>query len=440
MQASKKLSSLWVKRLPYASDSSKPVFYWDPELKGFGVKANSTTKKYVADAKVNGETVRLDLGEFRKISAEDARKKARIALGKMQDGIDPNKERHAKRNKGRVLREICEEYVEKKRIGERTKKDYRYHMGRTVVELMERPYLQVSRNEIENLYRKKANATGSPAQANQAFRFIRAVFNFAKRYRDADEKPLLFENPVDVLSEFRFWQPVKVRTRHINPTQLRPFWESLWQLRNDKKSHDRETIRDLFLVLLFTGMRISEARKLRWADLDFDLRTLNLEDTKNHLPHVFPWSDYLEALFIRRREQQEQSLWVFPSSLLSGEKPIQEADRQLRNMVKNSGVKFSAHDLRRTFTTAANSIPQKINHYLIKRLVNHKNADVTAGYIQFNLEEVRKSVQDITDYILMHSGARHTRIGMPTPPAQPVPQPRRIRIRKPETITVRMTG
>lgn len=442
MQASKKISSLCVKRLPYASDSSKPVFYWDPELKGFGVKANRTTKKYIADTKVNGETVRLDLGEFRKISAEDARKKARIALGKMQDGINPNKESHAKRNKGKVLREICEEYLEKKPIGERTKKDYRYHMGRTVVELMDRPYLQVDRDEIENLYIKKAGATASPAQANQAFRFIRAVFHFAKRYRDTDGKtPLLFENPVDVLSEFKIWQPVAVRTRHISREQLRPFWEAVWQLRNDNKSQDRETIRDLFLVLLFTGMRISEAQNLQWSDLDFDSRTISLKVTKNKLPHIFPWSDYLEALFIRRSEQRGNSEWVFPSSILRGKKSIQEPDKQLRNVVKNSGVRFSAHDFRRTFTTAANSIPQRINLYLIKRLVNHKNADVTAGYIQFNLDEVRDGVQKITNYILDHSGARRTRIGMPPPPATPVPQAPRIRrLRRPETITVLMSG
>ncbi|MDA8259071.1 MAG: tyrosine-type recombinase/integrase [Betaproteobacteria bacterium] len=416
------------------------MFYWDSVDKGFGVKVSTTRKRYFAEGKVNGATVRVDLGGHPGLDAKKARVQARIAFGKMHGGINPNEERRAKREKGRVLREICEEYLECKPIGERTKSDYRYHMGRTVAELMDRPYLKVSRIEIEKLYIEKAEATASPAQANQAFRFINAVFQFATRYRDVDGRSPLLENPVKVLSEHKLWRRVKKRTRHVKQEQLRPVWEALWQLRNDKKSQDRETIRDLYLLLLFTGMRISEARDLKWADLDFESRTINLEITKNHLPHVIPWSDYLEALFARRRDGRGKSIWVFPSTRLEGKKPIQEPDKQLKQTVKNSGVQFSAHDLRRTFLTATSYIEQRYNAYLIKRLVNHKVADVTADYIQFNLEDIRRCMQQITDYILEHSRARATRIGMLSPPAPPVPQARRIRrLRRPETITVLMT-
>lgn len=440
MRADRKISSPWVDDLPYAVDSSKPTFYWDPELKGFGVKVNRTSKRYIADTKVNGSTVRADLGEHRVISAEEARKKARVALGKMHDGINPNAERRAKREKGRALREICEEYLHYKPIGERTKRDYLYHMGRTVVELMDRPFLQIRREEIEKLYKKKSQATDSPAQANQAFRFVRAVFQFAKRYRDAEGHAMLPENPVDVLSENRLWLKVAKRTRYIKTNQLRAVWEALWQLKNDKLSHDRETIRDLILVLLFTGLRFSEAQKLKWSDLDFAAKTLTLEVTKNHLPHILPWSDYLGDLFQRRYSERGRSKWVFPSTRLGGNQPIVEPDKQLEHIVSNSGVKFTAHDLRRTFTTAANrSIPSNHNVYLIKRLVNHKVADVTGDYIQYELEEIRESMQAITNYILRHSGAFETRIGMLSPPVPPVPQARRIRLRKPEPITVRVS-
>ncbi|MBK9522159.1 MAG: tyrosine-type recombinase/integrase [Rhodocyclaceae bacterium] len=435
-----KISTPWVDGLPLATDSKKPVFYWDSVDKGFAVKVSKTRKRYIAEAPVYGETVRVDLGGHPGLDAKKARIAARIAFGQMHDGINPNNERRAKREKGRVFREICEEYLECKPIGERTRRDYRYHMGRTVVELMDRPYLKVSRSEIEKLYIEKAGATGSPAQANQAFRFVNAVFRFATRYRDADGKSPLLENPVTVLSEHKLWRRVVKRTRHVKQEQLRPVWEALWQLRNDNKSQDRETIRDLYLVLFFTGMRISEAQNLKWTDLDFDSRIISLEITKNHLPHVIPWSDYLEALFIRRREARGKSRWVFPSTRLEGKKPIQEPDKQLKRIVIHSGVQFSAHDIRRTFLTATSYIEQRYNAYLIKRLVNHKVADVTAGYIQFNLEDIRRCMQQITDYILEHCEARRTRIGMLSPPTPPVPQKRNIRIRKPETITVLVAG
>ena len=56
------------------------------------------------------------------------------------------------------------------------------------------------------------------------------------------------------------------------------------------------------------------------------------------------------------------------------------------------------HDLRRTFITIAESLD--ISSYAVKRLVNHSMAnDVTAGYIVWDVERIRKPMQQITDYI-----------------------------------------
>lgn len=50
----------------------------------------------------------------------------------------------------------------------------------------------------------------------------------------------------------------------------------------------------------------------------------------------------------------------------------------MRWVIRESGVTFSLHDLRRTFITVAESLD--ISAYPVKRLVNHKmSRDVTAG-------------------------------------------------------------
>jgi hypothetical protein len=58
------------------------------------------------------------------------------------------------------------------------------------------------------------------------------------------------------------------------------------------------------------------------------------------------------------------------------------------------------HDLRRTFISIAESLD--ISMYAIKAIVNHgtTSGDVTAGYVVWDIERLRKPMQNITDYIL----------------------------------------
>ena len=60
------------------------------------------------------------------------------------------------------------------------------------------------------------------------------------------------------------------------------------------------------------------------------------------------------------------------------------------------------HDLRRSFATYAKNIG--ITHLTIKTLLNHSiKVDVTLGYIIEGIEQLRKSMQMITNYILHHA-------------------------------------
>jgi len=71
----------------------------------------------------------------------------------------------------------------------------------------------------------------------------------------------------------------------------------------------------------------------------------------------------------------------------------------MAKVTKLSDVKFTLHDLRRTFTTVAESLD--ISAYALKRLLNHKiKNDVTFDYIIKDVERLRKPMQQITNYLL----------------------------------------
>lgn len=54
--------------------------------------------------------------------------------------------------------------------------------------------------------------------------------------------------------------------------------------------------RDYLLLLLFTGMRRSEAAALSWKDIDFIQETLRVNIPKNSKPLVLPLSSFLITL------------------------------------------------------------------------------------------------------------------------------------------------
>ncbi|USO04386.1 MAG: hypothetical protein H6853_03700 [Rhodospirillales bacterium] len=66
--------------------------------------------------------------------------------------------------------------------------------------------------------------------------------------------------------------------------------------------------------------------------------------------------------------------------------------------MKQSGISFTCHDLRRTFITIAESL--EISAYALKRLINHRVTDVTGGYIIVDVERLRNPVQKIEAFIL----------------------------------------
>lgn len=188
---------------------------------------------------------------------------------------------------------------------------------------------------------------------------------------------------------------IKIEKRQtlIKSHQLADWYKATLQLNN-------ETTRDYLHLILFTGLRRSEASRLKWTDIDFKDKTLTISETKNHQVHTLPLSFFLYELLTRRYEAKD-SPYVFPSESERGY--LIEPKTAVKRVCELSGVTFTLHDLRRTFITIAESLD--IPGYALKRLLNHKDPnDVTAGYIVSDVERLRAPMQQITYFILEKTG------------------------------------
>jgi len=372
------------------------AFYRDTEISGFGLRVGTTSKTYIAEGKANGKTVRMTIGRHGVFTAEPARVEARQILVMIAKGVNPVDDKKEQRAKAITMGQAFEDYLTvRKSLRPRTIYDYRRFMKTYLADWADKPISAISKDMVAKRHTKMGET--SAAQANLTMRFVRALFNFAAgQYEDSKGQSLIIENPVKRLSQTRAWYRVERKQTLIKPHELAPWYGAIMSLQDDSRVRTRESVRDYLLLVLFTGLRKEEAAKLTLNNVDLKARTLTVLDTKNHLDHTLPLSDFLYELLLRRKEAATNNS-VFPGGRASGH--MVEPRKQMAKVIQESGVHFTIHDLRRTFITVAESLD--ISAYALKRLLNHKMSnDVTAGYIIQRCGTARAPMQKITDYFL----------------------------------------
>lgn len=387
--------------------------YWCSELPGFGMRVTAGgAKTYVVQQRVNGKTVRVKIGRHGVFTPESARAEAKKLLGDTARGIDPNALKRTEKVQATTLGEVFTAYLKDRQLRPRSVEIYSDAINRCLSDWRDMPISKITRDMVEKrlteISEGDSNTEGSEALAGQCYRLMRSLVRFTNDKYEANGKSIINADPTRNLSKNRPWTKSVRRQSVIQSHQLKAWFNAVLLL---DKNEMQQTMRDYLIVCLLTGLRKQEAAKLKWSNIDRQGKYLRIEstDTKNHQEHRLPLSDYIYSLLMRRLSEAElSSPYVFP-----GAKPgthIVEVKRAIEKVTKASGVKFMLHDLRRTFITIAEAVD--VQHYTLKRLVNHKTSgDVTGGYIVTEVERMRQPMQKITDFVLEKAGiANETKI------------------------------
>ncbi|MBB1497528.1 integrase family protein [Paracoccus sp. MC1862] len=404
-----KLTKASIATLPGIPEGGKQVLIWDTEIRGFGLRiAPGGTKSYVMQRRVGRQTRRITIARADDMTPESARKKALILAGEFAQGVDPVAVRQEEARRGQTLRHAMEAYIaapKKKGVGKggekkaRTKRDVRVVMQRRFGDWLDKPLVEITESMVKERHASVTRA--SPAQANLAFRYLRAVINNVIADVDEGEPPILKVNPVTRLNRLNQWADVRPAKGRIPDARI-PEWVDAVKTGLDDLPHGAE-MRDALLFLLLTGARIGELfgskpdnyPPLRWSSIDFRQSKVTFPDTKNRLDHEFPLPRELKIL-LENRKGRAGPEYVFSS--ISGELPS-DLRPAFRRMASLTGIDVTAHDLRRTFSSVASKLD--ISIYKIKQLTNHISGnDVTADYVEVEIEELQEAIQKIEDHIL----------------------------------------
>lgn len=407
------------------------VTYPDSEQKYLYVRvtANGARSFIVDKNSVERGRVRITLGPAGTdaMTAVQAREKARIAIGMLQEGHTPQqiKDRLA-RVEDRIpegawtLDKVLDQYLTHRRhkLAERTVSDYRKFVEKYLADWRHRPMEVLDEAAVA----AKFASIDSPSVANYTFRILRALFNYAKSIKDDSGESIVEDNPVEVLSQRRIWHDESPRREVIGLAALPAWWKAVSALSGPARTlrtdaghfaqgtaatnSNGDTVKDWLMFLLLTGLRRNEAEGLRWENVDLPAKMFTVPMTKNRVPHTLPLSDFLYRMLKRRHDamvkaEPPRSPLVFPGD--GG--PMGDPKKQIAKVVAASGVEFSPHTLRRTFASIAESLD--IPYLALKRLLNHKAQDVTGKhYTVIDVERLRKPMQQITDFILRAAKVR----------------------------------
>jgi integrase len=355
------------------------VYLWDSGQPGLGLRVRSSgSRSYIFQRRLERQNIKITIGSPDSWDIDQARAEASRLSRLIDKGIDPRE--HAREevaakakasSEARLAAQASEREHTRTTItlghawddylqaswphwGERHKKNHLWAMqtpglpykrgtGKTIAGplyvLYNKPLAGLTSKQLEKLL---ANEIAKrPTAMAQAYRILRAFLIWcAEQPRFKGLAP-----PTEVLTRTvkRMVPESKARKISLQKEQLGLWFEAI------KKIDDPSQAAYLQFLLL-AGARSTEAKTLRWIDVDFTWHTINIGD-KVEGERTIPLTPYLAQTLNALPRRNE---WVFSSARLSTTGHINEANHALTRAMQLAGLPHIApHDLRRSFGTLA---------------------------------------------------------------------------------------
>ena len=428
-----------IKAIPFVEGAQKT--YHATNQKGLALRVGAISKTFIVYSRINDGTkskpVRIKLGKYGLITVAQALKRAKETLAGVVNGINPNavkkqekafeaetlgwlisayKEDYIKQKKHKpseaTLRDIslAEKYMSERTVqtlkfNEETKA-WDQHLVVTLENWLDRPFREIKRQEV--LDRFNVYAVALPARMPKegprpigrthqiAFKFASSAYNFYISRQDEHDESATVRNPFDVLAAHHKWEKSEARTNFVDfdKVEFYKWWSAVINY-----NRHQMLISDYMMVSLLQSGRSIDIAPMEWTQVDFEGNTITYPDTKNGLTYIFPMTEMVREIMLRRKQLSKVGKFVFE---YEGSEKYGYVSQDCKDHFKAIGMiskkLISHHDLRRTWGTAASTITN--DERLIDCCMKHKRNDVNDHYLIKNKSVIRRMFQDVENFFL----------------------------------------
>ena len=377
--ASVGLTDRRIATLPTPTVEQRQLDYWDPAMRGFGVRVSYGGKKaFVVRYRVNDRLRRLTLGPYPDLSLADARRKARIIMGDVAHGEDPAEDKQARRD-AETFKGLAKAYLEVAEKRHRSWKEEKRIIDKDLLpEFSLRLLADIRRRDVRELIEAIARKRKAPVMANRTLGVLSRMFNFALDREWIEASPATrIPEPGEERSRDRVLTDDELRELWVNleslAKQVEPADEDDEDVQDDgeKKAHITPATAQAFQVQLLTAQRPGEVRSMKWADVDLESGWWSIPGVvaKNGQPHRVPLiKEAVEILKPRLKAAGDDAICVFENRRGAGS-VAHRGKKAASVLCKSLTFEFRAHDLRRTAATRMAEAGVPRDH--IARVLNH---------------------------------------------------------------------
>ena len=441
--------------------SLKTLKFGDNEiLLGRGLKAlalKNGSVAYILAKKLNGKLVRHTLGHYPDMARDEAEEKAIKYRRLIEDGIHPRdwenekkvqaKEKQIRQqNNTRTLRQLLVEYetirVDKNTEG--TRKERRWTINRQYGDCLDKPIHEIDYDTVKDHYYNYASQEGKPTQAQKCARYMKAMWNTARRRGWVQDNPFeLLQEEVSLTPDNPFLDCLELDEVHHLLDVLDMFLHADIHEKALTKVLSEEQYRSLFKparqymtasigLELFTGVRKREILELEW-----DRVHIPKYELKNHILHWEavdpdnpPFFEHIKkkqkdkmgipitaqmlpffkaVVEIKLNTDNEENKFLFPSPKLEAPLYNNDAVYELINLFMpkmKRATKVTSTVLRNTFTTMGARLgfrPDEIDLFTghttprSKRHATMWYLAVDAELYRYAFEEINRALAGLLD-------------------------------------------
>jgi integrase len=345
------------------------AFLWCAEVPGLGVRATagSKRKRYIFQAKVKGQSMRVTIGDVSAWSIEGAQAEARRLQVMIDNGNDPRqvkaddaaaKEAEAVALNLQEVRETVTlgmawpEYIGARKPhwselhlrdhiramqagGEKITRSQKLTGPGTLASLATVRLVDLTPELVTEW--AKVEGVKRPTRARLALRLLRAFLFWCARH--PTYKAIVTANAAQSKDARESLGKAKVKNDVLQREQLPAWFAGVKQIGNP-------VISAYLQALLLVGSRREELAALRWDDVDFQWNSLTIKDKVEGL-RVIPLTPYVAHLLTSLPRRSE---WVFSSPTAASGR-LTDPRIAHNKACAIAGLTMTLHGLRRSFAT-----------------------------------------------------------------------------------------